>query len=131
MLFGWDDEVWKVFIQGGYGFLTAAFATYLTFKLNRMSKTQLENSFKIDSAAKKAEEAKKAVEETNIAKELHLNRQDEMIETVKEKVEEIVNKTNGMIEDIKAKAHREGHASGEKAALTKLGMEPKRTTDLE
>ncbi len=82
-------------------------------------------------ADRKAEEIKRAVDETNRVKEQHLNRQDEMIETVKEKVEEMVNKTNGMIEEVKQKAHREGHASGEKAALTKLGMEPKRTTDLE
>ncbi len=124
MLFGWDDEVWKVFIQGGFGFLSAAFATYLTFKLNSISRKQLENSAKIDNAATKAEVAVKRVDEVDARQTAHLERQDLKLDT-------IVKQGNGLIEEVKQKAHKEGHASGEKAALTKLGMEPKRTTDLE
>lgn len=135
MLYGWDDEVWKVFITGGYGFLTAAFAAWLTFKLNQVARRQLINSGKIDdaaiqasnaaknakAAAEKAEEARKVALEANLAKEEHLSKQDAVLNDIKQQ-------TNGIISEVvraavvvaKDAGHKEGHESGEKAALGKM-----------
>ncbi len=51
--------------------------------------------------------------------ESHLQKQDAKLET-------IVKQGNGLIEEVKAAARKEGHESGEKAALSKLGIPDKR-----
>lgn len=67
-------------------------------------------------------EANRKIEQTNKAQKEHLEAQDQMLDTV-------VRQTNGLIEKIEEKARREGLKEGEKAALEKLGVEPRRSSD--
>lgn len=78
---------------------------------------------------KKAEEVKQAlreattkIEDTNKAHKEHLEQQDEKLDTV-------VRQTNGLLEKFAEQAREEGIKLGEKAALEKLGVEPRRATD--
>ena len=132
MLMGWDDEVWKVFIQGGFGLIGTCFMAYLTFKLNSIGRKQIENSSKIDTASAKADiaavkaaaaatKAEAAVEKTSIV--------DAKQDQQNEKLDKIEKQGNGLLEEAKERARKEGRESGEKAALIKLGVEPRRATD--
>lgn len=64
-------------------------------------------------------ESQRKLTEANDAQRKHLESQDAKLETV-------VKQTNGLIEEIKDAARKEGHQSGEKAALEKLGVPDKR-----
>ncbi len=132
-MLGWDDEVWKVFINGGFGFLISALGLYLTFKVNKISNRQIVNSDKIDVAASKAavaaakaDVAAKRVDEVGAKQAAHLADQDAILQSVHAKVEEVVKQTNGMMEKLTDVARKEGEKIGEKAALEKLGLPDKR-----
>ena len=83
-----------------------------------------EQDEKAEAVRRALEEANRKIEAANTEQKKHLERQDEKLETV-------VKQTNGLIDEIKDKARKEGHESGEKAALKQLGIEPKRLGDRE
>lgn len=75
------------------------------------------------AAVKQAlEEANSKIDRSNREHTEHLEKQDQMLDTV-------VRQTNGLIDKIEEKARNEAFIAGEKVALQKLGIEPRRVTD--
>jgi flagellar biosynthesis GTPase FlhF len=81
-----------------------------------------EQDRKAEEVKQALEMANKKIEATNQGTKEHLQQQDAKLDTV-------VRQTNGLIEKIEDKARKEGLKEGEKAALEKLGVEPRRSTD--
>ncbi len=84
---------------------------------------------------KKAEEVRQALlesqrklTEANDAQRKHLEEQDKKLDKQDAKLETVVRQTNGLLENIKEAARKEGQKIGEQVALAKLGKDDQRAT---